>query len=116
MMRNRMVPGILAFIALAIVVALLGGHAPILAQDIPLATNTPRVLATNTPRPPVPVPVTPDAPLENYALRLWSEPGLVEQLAQQARTLRQGDFVVAGDVYAKVRTLSTPAGEKMAAP
>lgn len=28
-------------------------------------------------------------------------------------TLRQGDFVVAGDVYAKVRTLSTPAGEKM---
>ncbi|MCA9910669.1 MAG: hypothetical protein KC519_18565 [Anaerolineae bacterium] len=92
MMRNRMVPGILAFIALAIVVALLGGHAPILAQDIPLATNTPRVLATNTPRPPVPVPVTPDAPLENYALRLWSEPGLVEQLAQQARTLRQGDL------------------------
>ncbi|MBE0691127.1 MAG: hypothetical protein IH587_13490 [Anaerolineae bacterium] len=57
-----------------------------------MATNTPRVLATNTPRPPVPIPVTPDAPLENYALRLWSEPALVELLAQQARTLRLGDL------------------------
>jgi len=59
---------------------------------VPLATNTPRILATNTPRPPVPIPVTPDAPLDNYALRLWSEPGLVELLAQQSRTLRQGDL------------------------
>ncbi|MCA9907495.1 MAG: hypothetical protein KC519_02520, partial [Anaerolineae bacterium] len=92
MMRNRALPGILACVALSALVALLGVFSPLSAQDVPLATNTPRILATNTPRPPAPIPVTPDAPLDNYALRLWSEPGLVELLAQQSRALRQGDL------------------------
>ncbi|MCC6614533.1 MAG: hypothetical protein IT320_13720 [Anaerolineae bacterium] len=91
-MRNRALPGILACVAVSAFVALWGAFSPLSAQDVPLATNTPRILATNTPRPPTSIPVTPDAPIDNYALRLWSEPGLVELLAQQSRSLREGDL------------------------
>lgn len=61
------------------------------AQDVPLVTNTPRALATNTPQPPAPMFVTPDAPLENYALRLWSEDALVELLLRQVQGMSAAD-------------------------
>jgi hypothetical protein len=64
---------------------------PTQAQGQPFATNTPRVLPTNTPRPPVPTPVLPDAALDFYALRLWDEGAFVRLLMSQISGLTPGD-------------------------
>lgn len=75
---------------------------PTTAQNAPPAptTNTPALpgplspqLATNTPQPGFipPVMSAPDAPYEQYALRLWTETDLVDTLLAQIRQLRPGD-------------------------
>ncbi len=83
-----------ALLLLLILVAL-----PVLAQDgtplppLNLATNTPSnpaliPFATNTPAPTLPAPlpnVTPDAPIDFYALRLWTEQDIVELVEAQAQ-------------------------------
>jgi hypothetical protein len=56
---------------------------PITAQDVP-------PLATNTPRPPQAVIVTPAAPLERYALRIWQEQDLLDVLLTSVRRLTPG--------------------------
>jgi hypothetical protein len=61
------------------------------AQDNPFATNTPSALPTNTPRPPSPIVQPPDAPIDNYALRLWNEPALVELLRAQVEAVVPSD-------------------------
>jgi len=40
--------------------------------------STAQLFATNTPRPPDPLAVSPDLPIERYALRLWSAPHLID--------------------------------------
>jgi hypothetical protein len=90
MPRRVLLAALLTFGMLLGMAALLPGPT-MRAQDIPFATNTPRALATNTLRPPAPALVTPDAPLENYALRFWSEEALVATLAQAAQALTAGD-------------------------
>ncbi len=85
-MRRHGTP-ILLFLTAVLLLTALRSIVPARAQDFPLATNTPSLFATNTPPPPAIIPETPSAPQENYALRLWSEPGMVELLARQVRQL-----------------------------
>jgi|GEM_PF-844081 len=103
------------------VVLLIGALVPLpLLAQAPFATNTPAptaavqatplptgpLFATNTPPPdpanrpiiapntPVPTPVTPpapDAPLDNYALRLWLEQDIIDLAAAQMAQLRAND-------------------------
>lgn len=83
------------------VAALCGGLLvllPAAAQEPPpLATNTPpglpSLLATNTPPPGAvpPVAARPDAPFDRYALRLWTEADLVNEMIVQIRQLKIGD-------------------------
>jgi hypothetical protein len=56
---------------------------PITAQD--------SVFATNTPRPQPAVVLTPEPPLERYALRLWLERDLITVIQNQVRLLTAGD-------------------------
>jgi hypothetical protein len=42
--------------------------------------STAQIFATNTPRPPDPLAISPDLPVERYALRLWSAPQLIDVL------------------------------------
>ncbi|GAB4527170.1 MAG: hypothetical protein OHK0046_44660 [Anaerolineae bacterium] len=58
-------------------------------------TAQPPVFVTNTPRPPDPLASTPDAPVTQYALRLWSENQLIEVLASQLRRLNDGEMAQA---------------------
>lgn len=46
----------------------------------PTISTAQPIFATNTPRPPDPLAISPDLPLERYALRLWSAPQLIDVL------------------------------------
>jgi hypothetical protein len=50
-----------------------------------------QVFVTNTPAPTEAPVITPDAPLEQYALRLWIEQDLIDVLADQVSRLIQGE-------------------------
>jgi hypothetical protein len=90
-MRRQAMP-LLGILLLVIIAGLWSASLRVSAQEVqPLATNTPRILPTNTPRPPEATPMMPDAALDFYALRLWDERGLVELLTAQVRALREGD-------------------------
>ncbi|MBC7814083.1 MAG: hypothetical protein H7175_23215 [Burkholderiales bacterium] len=58
---------------------------PSAAQDSAFATNTPRPSLAEFP------PVTPDAPLERFALRLWTENDLINVLLRQIRQMQSGE-------------------------
>jgi hypothetical protein len=51
-----------------------------------------QVFVTNTPAGPDPLAVSADAPIEQYAMRLWTEGDLIETLASQIRHLNSGDL------------------------
>lgn len=90
-MRRQAMP-LLSILLLVMIAGLWSASLRVYAQEAqPLATNTPRILPTNTPRPPAATPMIPDAALDFYALRLWDERGLVNVLTTQVRALHEGD-------------------------
>ncbi len=82
---------ILGFLLFVMLIGLWAASWRASAQDAPLATNTPRILPTNTVRPPLPTPAMPDASLDFYALRLWDERSMVDVLVSQVLAVRPGD-------------------------
>lgn len=67
-----------------LVIGVLGLTFPMGAQDSP-------IFATNTPPAPTPVKAVLDAPFEQYALRQWLEPDLLDVLGQYIRQLSPDD-------------------------
>jgi hypothetical protein len=59
-----------------------------LSRPAPIETVSAQAFPTNTP---IPTPARPDASAERYALRLWTEAGLIDALIQQIGGLRPGD-------------------------
>lgn len=75
-------------VALSIILLVLGSMV-VWSADEPAAPS--QIFVTNTPPPPDPLRVTPDAPLEQYALRLWTEQDFLNMLSSQVSRLIDGD-------------------------
>lgn len=71
------------------IVLVLGSIAVLAATEAPAPSQP--IFVTNTPQPPDPLRVTPDAPLEQYALRLWTEQDFINLLTSQINRLIAGD-------------------------
>ena len=105
-MRRQAMP-LLGILLLVIIAGLWSASLRVSAQELqPLATNTPRILPTNTPRPPEATPMMPDAVLDFYALRLWDERGMVDLLTAQVReNMSANDLLVAIVIVALTWTI-----------
>ena len=57
---------------------------------LPIAAQDAAPFATNTPQPPQSVIITPAAPLERYALRMWQEQDLLSVLLTSVKQLTPG--------------------------
>lgn len=55
------------------------------------AAPSQQIFVTNTPAPPDPLRAVPDAAVDQYALRLWTEPQLINVLTSQLERLVNGD-------------------------